>query len=90
MTLSSGVVDLYGTRSSTAATTALDNQLYSFVDSSGYDGTISGEPTVLATAGTNEIFRGDAFVATPEPMSLTLFGSGALLLISRRRRTAAV
>jgi hypothetical protein len=36
-------------------------QLVTLVDSSGYNGTIGGTPTVLATAATNTAYRGVAF-----------------------------
>jgi Bacterial Ig domain len=42
-------VTLYATRTA--------NQLVSFVDTSGYDGTLAGTPTVLATAASNTAFR---------------------------------
>ncbi len=47
----------------------------SLVDSSGYDGTLSGAPSILATATLNTAFRGIAFapIAVPEPAAV-LFG----------------
>ena len=36
------------------------SELVSLVDASGYNGTFSGTPTLLASAGTNKAFRGVA------------------------------
>lgn len=46
-------VTLYATRGG--------NELVSIVDASGYNGTLAGTPTSLATAGTNTAFRGVVF-----------------------------
>ena len=74
-----GNVTIYGTSSST---------LFDLVDTSGYNGALTGTATVLATAGTNEAFRGLAFAPTiPEPgETVLLLGGGALLVASWRRR----
>ena len=53
--VSGGTVTLYAT-----GTTGTDGTLYSFTDSTGYDGTVSGTATTLATAAANEAFRGVA------------------------------
>ena len=76
--------------------------LAGFTDSSGYEGTLSGTFTQLATAPTGDDFKGLAFAPatvlpnngdTPEtPLALLLpIAGGAILvggvfLISRRRR----
>src|SRR6185437_1299855 len=52
-TVSGGVATLYAVGSSTSLGT-----LYSFVDSTGQGGTISGSLTQIATGGTNKLFRG--------------------------------
>ena len=63
--------------------------LYSLVDSSGFNGTLTGTPVSLETAGTNTAFRGVAYVpatsAVPEPASLSVL---ALLGMVARRRKA--
>jgi hypothetical protein len=41
-------------------TTGTDGTLYSFTDTTGYDGIVSGMATILATAAANEAFRGVA------------------------------
>lgn len=38
-----------------------NNEFVTLTDSTGYNGAFSGTPTVLATAGTNTVFRGIAF-----------------------------
>jgi hypothetical protein len=58
----SGTVTIYATTPST---------LYKATDSSGFGGTLSGSATAIATAGTNESFRGIAFAPG------TVFGSGS-------------
>jgi len=52
---SEGVVTLYAT-----GTTGSDGTLYTFTDTTGYNGTVSGTATTLTTAPTNEAFRGVA------------------------------
>ncbi len=51
-------------------------------------GNLSGTPTQIATAATNEAFRGLAFApsSVPEPASAGVMAVGALFLASRRRR----
>jgi hypothetical protein len=61
--------------------------LYSIVDNSGFGGTLSAAATLLASAGTNQVFRGVAFTPVPEPTSLGLSGLVASGLLARRRRT---
>jgi len=60
--------------------------IYSLTDTSGYDGTLSGTPTSIATAGTNESFRGIVYI--PEPASVGILALGGALLLKRRNRTA--
>lgn len=54
--VSGGVVALYATADA--------SRLVRLVDSSGYGGTLSGQPTLLATAGANTAFRGVALAPT--------------------------
>jgi hypothetical protein len=67
-------VSLYGTTGGGDANGG--GSLYAFTDTTGFNGTVSGSASVLATAGADEAFRGIAFapVAIPEPSSLTLAG----------------
>lgn len=51
-TVSGSTVTLYGTSG---------GNLFSLTDASGYNATITGTPTLLATAGANTAFRGIAF-----------------------------
>jgi hypothetical protein len=57
---SNGVVTLYSTRNG-GSSTAGGGQLVSIVDASGFDGTLSATPTLLASAATGTSFRGVAF-----------------------------
>jgi hypothetical protein len=68
-------VTLYGTTGSIAATGG--GSLYTLTDTSGYNSTITGTFTTIATAMTNEAFRGVAFVRTPEPGTWLLAGIAA-------------
>lgn len=52
-------VELYATRE-----LASNNGLYKLTDASGFGGTLSGTPTLIASAGTNFGFRGVAFAPT--------------------------
>ena len=61
--------------------------LSALTDASGYNATISGTLTPLATAPTNTAFRGLALAPIPEPgtlLSALLGGAGLLALIRRR------
>jgi hypothetical protein len=64
------------------------NRLVSLTDSSGYDGTFAGAVTTLATAGTNNAFRGVALLPVPEPgtWALMLAGLGVVAGLARRTR----
>lgn len=66
------------------------NGIYTYVDASGYNGTIPANAfNLVATPSANEAFYGVA-VAVPEPSSLVLFGTGiiAMLGYAWRRRGA--
>lgn len=70
--VTNGVVTVYATRKGGSAA-AGGGELVSLTDSSGYNGTFSGTPTVIATAGTNTTFRGVAFTPNAPPV-VTLNG----------------
>jgi hypothetical protein len=58
--------------------------LLSETDSSGYNSTIIGSLTTLATAGANTAFRGISVIPEPSTFSLALLGLASLLAIRRR------
>jgi Putative Ig domain len=64
--VSGTTVTLYATRAG-GNVAASGGELVSLVDSSGYNVTIAGAPTVLATAGANTTFHGVAFAPIPTP-----------------------
>jgi hypothetical protein len=80
-----GSVNLFGTTG--GGTASGGGTLYGFSDATGYNGTISGTASTLASASTNEAFRGIAIVPTavPEPSTTAAFLAGASLLIAKRR-----
>ena len=86
--VSGTTVTLYGTTGGSAA--AGGGTLYGFTDTTGYNSAASGTASTLATAATNEAFRGIAFVptaiVTPEPALLGLIVPAGLLLARSRRR----
>jgi predicted extracellular nuclease len=57
--VSGGTVTLYGVRKGGTGATG-GGELVSLVDTSGYNGALTGTPTLLATAATNTAFRGVA------------------------------
>lgn len=68
-----------------------DSTLYSVLDNSGYDQTLNGTLTTLATATTDEAFRGLALAPTaavpePETDALLLAGLGCLGYLNVRSR----
>jgi len=63
--------------------TTLGSTLSSIIDASGYQGTLSGTLTPLATAGTFQAFRGVAMAPIPEPAVLGLLAA-ALVMLRRR------
>ncbi|MER3495388.1 MAG: hypothetical protein C4320_00270 [Armatimonadota bacterium] len=71
-----------------AATTedsgTIPNRLVSFLDDNSFAAPTAY--TTLATAGTNEVFRG--VEAVPEPASMAIIGVGLVSLFARRRRNA--
>jgi hypothetical protein len=79
-------VTLYTTRKGGSGATG-GGELVSLVDSSGFDGsiTLSGSFVLLATADTNESFRGVAMAPSPEPCSLALLMAGGAAVLARRR-----
>jgi hypothetical protein len=80
----SGNIDLFATTGGSGATGG--GTLYSFIDTTGATGTISGTASSIATAGTDEAFRGVAYVPLPEPATIALPLLGGLLLLKNRRR----
>ncbi|HZH35445.1 MAG TPA: VCBS repeat-containing protein [Pyrinomonadaceae bacterium] len=66
-------VTLYATRKGGSGATG-GGELVSLVDASGYNGTITGEPTLLATAALNTAFRGVALAPT-----------GGTVVVNRKR-----
>lgn len=78
----SGAVTLFATRLNGSS----QDELVRLVDASGYGGTLSGTPTVLAQSGTTA-FRGLALAPVPEPTGVALVAIGGALLGLRRRRS---
>ncbi len=65
-------VTLYGTTGASGA--ANSSSLYAITDTSGYNATMNGSLSTIATAATNEAFRGVAFAPDDTPV-LSSFGS---------------
>ncbi|HEX4792975.1 MAG TPA: PEP-CTERM sorting domain-containing protein [Humisphaera sp.] len=79
-------VTLYGTTGGGSA--AGGGSIYAFTDSTGFNGTIAAGSTAstIATAASNEAFRGIGLVSAPEPATMGLLAPAGLLLLARRRR----
>lgn len=77
-------VTLYITRKGGSGA-AGGGELVSLLDSSGFGATMSGSFVLLATAPTDEAFRGVAMAPTPEPCTLALLLAGGALVLGRRR-----
>jgi hypothetical protein len=75
--VSGSSVTLFGTSTGTTIT-ATNDTLYTVVDTSGYNATISGTPTVIATtASGNSVFRGVSFApASSSPEEVDVTGNG--------------
>ena len=75
--IASSSVDLVATNVGGAVTLYLTSgsNLRVLTDTSGYNGTITGSFTLLATPATNTAFRGVGLFAVPEPASMTLVGT---------------
>ncbi len=69
--VSANTVTIFATRRGNNSVISLGGQLVSLVDNSGYNGTLTGTPTVLANAAvTSRIgFRGVALVPQPAPFT---------------------
>jgi len=80
-------VQLFATRKGGSAA-AGGGELVSFLDASGYDGTLVAPINLLAAAGANTAFRGVVLVPVPEPgtWGMILGGLGLLGLFAHRRR----
>jgi hypothetical protein len=75
---SGSTVTLFATLLNGDSTAGAAAQLVTITDSSGFQGTLSGTPTLLDTAATNETFAGVAVVPVPEPSSLVLAAVGLI------------
>lgn len=65
-------VTLYATRNGGSGATG-GGELVTLVDSSGYNASISGAPTLLATAAANTAFRGVALAPGPSSINLAQY-----------------
>lgn len=77
LAVNSGVVSLYVTTGGSAA--AGGGTLYAYTDSTGYNGTVSGTATTIATAPANTAFRGVAFAPTSGTAATAPTGTGAAM-----------
>ena len=101
-----GTVTLAGVTGLTGFTVGTTEQLvattgagvFTLTDASGAGGTLTAAPNQVSTAGTNEAFRGAAFIEpgmttpVPEPSpcaSIILCGFGVFLLTRRSHRSKA-
>jgi hypothetical protein len=77
-----GAVSLFGTRKGGSGATG-GGELFALTDTSGYNATINGSVTVLATASANTAFRG--VVIVPAPGAAALMAGAGLIALRRRR-----
>jgi hypothetical protein len=85
-----GNVTLFATRKGGSGATG-GGELVMLTDASGFDGTLAGTPTVLATALANEAFRGVAVSQVVPEASALLLGTAVccvvgLSYVARRKR----
>jgi hypothetical protein len=85
--IATGALNLTGYADSDGAHLFLTSSstLYSELDASGYNATITGSLTTLATAASNEAFRGISVVPEPSTFCLALVGAASLLALRRRQ-----
>lgn len=77
-------VTLYGTTNQTDTGT-----LFSFIDSSGFNGALTGSFNTFAPAGANFAYRGISLTAVPEPATYALLGMtglASMAVVYYRRR----
>ena len=85
--VTSSALDLTGYANGSVANLFLTSgtTLFSEIDSSGYNATITEIPTSLTASGLNTAFRGLSFIPEPSTFSLALVGAASLLALRRRR-----
>lgn len=82
ITGTTGITGLTGVTNGTSVRLYATNtsKLLGIVDSTGFNGTLSGSLTTLATAGAGEAFRGVALAPVPEPETYALMLAGLACL----------